>query len=60
MGEKPGLLISAAIHSRSTVAAQQLIAGIDALACERISRIALVAVVTVFPLLRIAAPDHFP
>ncbi|WP_185640887.1 hypothetical protein [Burkholderia sp. Bp8984] len=34
MGEKPGLLISAAIHSRSTVAAQQLIAGVDALAFE--------------------------
>ncbi|WP_321807161.1 hypothetical protein [Burkholderia sp. BCC1993] len=41
------------------MAAQQLIAGIDALAFERISRIALDAVVTVFPLLRIAAPDHF-
>jgi len=42
------------------VAAQQLIAGIGALAFARVSRIALDAVVTVFPLARIAAPDHFP
>ncbi|WP_260436095.1 hypothetical protein [Burkholderia sp. Bp9143] len=39
--------------------AQQLNAGIGALAFERISRIALDAVVTVFPLFRIAAPSHF-
>ncbi|WP_185733484.1 hypothetical protein [Burkholderia sp. Bp8998] len=39
--------------------AQQLIAGIGALAFKRISRIMLDVVVTVFPLFRSVAPGHF-